>query len=512
LEDRTQTLNRRKVFKQWLFALLSLVIVVQLSCNFFRGLRSSDPVSSTLDSLYAQQTDLYETLSAFTAIARQGDSTRVAQSTLDASLTTATAQARLVATLASSPQSSVTPGLPVDPDERLLKSARILLFEDMSASPYIRIVKEALDTGGYFYLDVGSAKGWFKTQLLSGMEWDLIIAAAEANREFGGEFFEYIDAHVARGAAAIVENWDFDLAPRGKAGQFLNRCGVRFQTDWFEPNLRVFYWLQPDHPVFNRPNSIPPALRNARRIWTGDIGDLLEGDSTISTDESAPIFLAGTNPNQKNQNAVLASCLGGRVIIQTFRTHEYHHDDMLMLWQNYIYNALTSYFSQTGKSVPTPAVTALANPEVTSTPAGPTPGPDYIFEHGCDGIFSIKLTEAPRFQRDLFEHHAEGQFLILDILYQNQTEAPIMVWDGDYSVEGRLAERLLEYQLNREATGYLFIEGAGELVQDVIGPGEKRRVRLAFDITPKGEDWELVFRPGSEFDSVVCEARIPLYR
>ncbi len=79
---------------------------------------------------------------------------------------------------------------PIDPVDRQLKSARILLFENMSASGYIRIVKEALDRAGYFYLDVGSATGWFKTQLLSSVEWDLIIAAAEANREFGGSSWD----------------------------------------------------------------------------------------------------------------------------------------------------------------------------------------------------------------------------------------------------------------------------------------------------------------------------------
>jgi hypothetical protein len=49
-------------------------------------------------------------------------------------------------------------------EDRLLKSAKILLFEDMSASRYIRVVKEALDRDNYFYIDVGSAKGWFKSQ------------------------------------------------------------------------------------------------------------------------------------------------------------------------------------------------------------------------------------------------------------------------------------------------------------------------------------------------------------
>jgi len=512
LENQTSPSVRRNIFKTWLLSLLSLILIVQLSCNFLLGRKSNDPVSSTLISLYAQQTVLNETLNAFTAVARQGDTTQVAQTTLEASLATATAQAQLMATLAGGPESSATPELFADPDERLLKSVRILLFEDMSASPYIRIAKEALDTGGYFYQDVGSAKGWFKTLLLSDQEWDLIIAAAEADRDFGGEFFEYIDDRVGRGAAAIVENWDFDLAPTGKAGQLLNRCGVRFQTDWYEPNLRVFFWLQPDHPVFHQPNSIPPALRNARRIWRGDIGDLLEYSTSGSTDENDVVLLAGTNPNQKNSNGVLVSCLDGRLIIQTFRTHEYHHDDMLMLWQNYIYNTLKSYFAQTGKKVPTPAITALPTLEGTSTPAGPTPGPDYIFEHGCDGIFSIKLTDAPRFQKDLFEHHANGLFLVLNVLYRNNTDFPIMVWDGDYLLQGELNGRKLEYRFNREATGYLFVDGSGDLVQGVIEPGESRRVGLAFDIDPKGGDWELVFRPGSEFDGVVCEARIPLNR
>jgi len=61
-------------------------------------------------------------------------------------LSTATAAARLAATL-----SNISIGTPqpqaADPDARMLKSAKILRFEDMSASRYIRIVKEALDEG-----------------------------------------------------------------------------------------------------------------------------------------------------------------------------------------------------------------------------------------------------------------------------------------------------------------------------------------------------------------------------
>jgi hypothetical protein len=490
--------------------ILSLV-VAQLACNYLLG-GSADPVGATLEALRAQQTDLFLTLEAFTAVAQQGDSTQIAQTTLDASLATATAQAQLLSTLSFQPLPSETPTPAADPDERMLKSARILLFEDMSASRYIRIAKEALDSEGYFYQDVGSAKGWFKTQLLSDQDWELVIAAAEAEREFGGEFFEYIDDRVAEGSAAVVENWDIDLAPEGKAGQLLSRCGVRYQADWFEPRLRVFFWLYPDHPVFNQPYDIPPALRNNARVWTGDLGDLIQVDPNRASAGGNPTLLAGTNPGLKTSNGVLVSCLDGRMILQTFRTHEYHHDDMLNLWKNYIYNTLKSYYAQSGKVVPTPVATAQPTLPGTSTPAGPTPGPEYIFEHGCDGYFSVKLVDAPLYQKDLFEHHADGLFLVLRVQYQNQADFPIMVWDGDYFVEGHSGDRALVYPLDSDATGFLYIDGSGDLVQDLAEPGEIRQVGLAFDIDPKGGDWEFVFRPASEFDGAVCEARIPLQR
>lgn len=501
----------RKIFYRKLIGFLFIgLFIVQISCNFLLGVKQ-DPVGATLSALYAQQTMLFETLQVFTEVARKGDSTQIAQSTLDASLMTATAQVELLSTLSTQPEASQTPIPQRQIEERLLKSARILLFEDMSASRYIRIVKEALDSENYFYQDVGSAKGWFKSQLLSNQGWDLIIAAAEADREFGGEFFEYIDLRVDQGAAAIIENWDIDLAPSGKAGQLLRRCGVKFESDWYEPHLRVFYWLQPDHPIFHIPYSIPATMRNSQRIWTGDVGDLLQVDPGASGNEGGdPLLLAGTNPSIDDRHGVLVSCLDGRMILQTFRTHEYHHDDMLMLWKNYIHNVLVSYFLQSGRTIPTPAATAQPNQAVTPTFPGPTPGPEYIIEHGCDGIFKLKFTDSPRYQKDLFEHHADGLYVVLRLQYQSLVDFPIMVWDGDYFLEGNLGDRKLSYSLDRDATGYLFIEGSGELVQGEIQPGEIRLVNLAFDIDPKGENWTLVFRPGGEFDGEVCEAKIDL--
>jgi hypothetical protein len=482
-----------------------------LACSYLLG-SSGDGIDATLAALQGQQTDLAETLAAFTAIAQEaGGSTQIAQSTIDASLATATSQAELAATLSSLPVVS-TPLPPADPDERLLKSAKILLFEDMSASRYIRIAKEALDQGGYFYQDVGSAKGWFKSQLLSDVEWDLVIAAAEVNNEFGGEFFEYINDQIEKGASAIVENWDFDLAPQGKAGSLLARCGVNLESDWFEPQMQAIFWLTPDDPIFHQPNKVSVTLRTSRGPGFGDMGDMLEVDRDLAENGGNPTPLAGLNSSWKDSHALLVSCLGGRLILQTFRTHEYHHDDMLALWGNYIYAGLKSRFAFSGNTIPTPARTALPAAEGTRTPAGPTPGPEYIFAHGCDGIFSVRFLNAPHFQKDLFEHHANGLFLILRVQIQSQVDFPIMVWDGDYFVEGQQGPRELIYQPDKAATGYLYIEGPGALIQDLIQPGETRQVSLAFDVNPNAADLTFAFRPGSEFNEQVCEANIAINR
>ena len=182
-------------------ALAVVFLTALLSCRLFSG--EQRDLEATLASLRLQQTDLARTISAFTEQALSGvGSPGPGDGTLEASLGTATQAARLAATLSSAAVG--TPEPPAEPDARLLKSAKILLFEDMSASRHIRIVKEALDEAGYFYLDVGSAKGWFKTQLLSGVAWDLVIAAAEADRQFGGEFCDYIVSQVGRGSAAVV--------------------------------------------------------------------------------------------------------------------------------------------------------------------------------------------------------------------------------------------------------------------------------------------------------------------
>jgi len=292
----------------------------------------------------------------------------------------------------------------------------------------------------------------------------------------------------------------------------LKRCGLSFQSDWYMPELRVFYWTMPETPVFHEPNQIPTQLRNAAPLWNGDLGDLLEVDARVANSPDAPLILASTNPDMKVSNGLLASCLGGRVILQTFRTHEYQHDDMLHLWQNYIYQTLKAHLEYTRQTLPTPALTAQLTPAGSPTAPGPTPGPAYTIAHGCDGILSVKLTDSPLFQKDLFEHHADGEFLILRLQLVNQSNFPIQIWDQDYSVEAQLGGQNLVYSPHKAATGYLYIENSVDMYQDLLQPGATARIALAFDVDPHATDWVFGLKPGSKFHEQVCETRIPLTR
>lgn len=482
---------------------LSILILTGLACNL---VARPTRLEATLTAVYVQQTSLAITAEALSAF-----------SSLPQTATPASIPAPTTTPLPPAAAATPAPGEtsiasdPIDADERLMKSAHILLFEDMSASRYIRLVKEALDRMDYFYLDVGSAKGWFKTQMLSNQSWDLVIASAEADREFGGEFFQYLDDQLGRGAAVILENWDLDAAPQGQARLLLDHCGVQVASDWFEPELRVFFWTDPAHPIFNQPNPLPGGLRNAAKLWSGDLGDLLEVKLTGGQLAGGAQILASSGAVSPDDHGLLAVCMNGRMVLQTFRSHEYHHDDIVALWQNYIDYTLRSHFAYTGQTLPTPAVTLSAKtpltPEITR---GATPGPDYSFPHVCGAELNARLTRAPQFQQDLFEHHAVGKFLILRVEIQNTGANPVQIWDGDYLVEGSLYGKPVTYPLQRAATGYLFIDMPSHLYQDLIQPGEKWNVNLVFDVDPAAQDLAFRLRPGQEFNETVCDVRIPL--
>jgi hypothetical protein len=247
-------------------------------------------------------------------------------------------------------------------------------------------------------------------------------------------------------------------------------------------------------------------------LWTGDIGDLLELKYQGAEPVGDAVLLAGTNGVWKTDHGTLVSCLGGRLILQTFSSHEYNYGEVVQLWQNYIYQALKNHFAFTQSTVPTPAVTAHADSNIPQTPSGPTPGPAYSLEYNCGNVLRAKIIGSPVFQKDLFEHHAQGEYLHVKIQLVNITDTPIQIWDEDYFVEGVVDGQLHTYSRDKAATGYLYVENPVNLSQGLIGGGEVWRTAVAFDIPEDGKDWMLVVKPGSEFDEQVCELRIPLTR
>jgi hypothetical protein len=221
-----------------------------------------------------------------------------------------------------------------------MKSARILLFEDVAGIYLKRYVQEALDNLGYPYVDVADRLGSFKEQLVSGVQWDLVISASEARSGVRGEFFDYIKSKLDSGGSAILEVWTLNNIVNGKIAPLMMECGVRYQSDWLNPpdSERSVWWLNPDNPVLNQPNQ-GISLAHPVLYWTGDVGDLISlsngGDATL---------LGGTIPAKKTSFGTLAVCMQGRLILQTFSTHDYRETEIVPLWENYIYNTLKARF------------------------------------------------------------------------------------------------------------------------------------------------------------------------
>jgi hypothetical protein len=256
------------------------------------------------------------------------------------------------------PQISPTPAPPTQTPKptvdlsAALKNAHVLLYEDM-AGVYdtSRYIKKALDDMEQAYTDTGDMQGQFKKYLTSrapdGQDWDLIISANESRHTgnaIKGEFFKYFSDHLQRGAAVIIETWNLDSFYQDPSThELLKSCGVEYQGDLFDMQFQseVFYTLIPNHPLLTTPNQI--SLNYVTNYWNlkGDMGDVLR-----NTSMGDAALVLGRRPENPDRYGTLAVCKKGRLIIQTFSTHEYRQDDIEKLWQNYVSNALKNRFTQ----------------------------------------------------------------------------------------------------------------------------------------------------------------------
>ena len=240
------------------------------------------------------------------------------------------------------PPTESLPPTPIPPTatqsfEDLMKSAKILVYENTDGSGIGLWIRDALNGMGLTYTHTGSYSGHFMEYLNSGTEWDLIIVGAEDKDKISGEFWDVINTRLARDKAALIaEIWYLDTEANGPISKILSGCGIRYQKDYSV--AESVYWWASDHPVFNEPNMVLPLLHYSR-YWANQTGDQIRlgggGDATL---------LAGLMVQPSSQGAVLATCYEGRVIVQTFSDHDYHQADVVPLWQNYIYNTLKNHF------------------------------------------------------------------------------------------------------------------------------------------------------------------------
>ncbi|GAB1470170.1 hypothetical protein MASR2M66_10470 [Chloroflexota bacterium] len=235
---------------------------------------------------------------------------------------------------------------PVDMDARI-KASNILVYEDVIGDPalvpIVSNVVSGMNFSGGRVINTGDAMGDFRDQINSATQWDLVIVAGEVRSGFSGELFEILYDHIDNGGAVIIEMWYLDDVSEGKIAPILSECGVQFSRDWwrdadYDPYRYSIYWLDKSHPLLSTPNiAQPPSYPYPE--WFGDAGDLLElapgGDA---------ILVGGLYPNRTSDYGVLASCMDGRMVLQTFSTHDYKAETTRALWENYITYTLTKHY------------------------------------------------------------------------------------------------------------------------------------------------------------------------
>lgn len=311
-------------------AILALALVV-LACSIPASTGGDYGLEETRVALAVQQTSLAIQQGTLAA----GNSPQSAETyTPYPTYTAAPAAAEIVSTPA------------VDMRARI-KASNILIYEDIvgypSLVPMVSSTINSMSFSGGKIVNAGDGLGTFKQHANSATPWDLMIVATEVRTYFSGEMFEMMYDHIDNGGAVIIELWYLDEIASGKIAPILSKCGVKLFRDWtrnydYDPFDYSIYWLDKFHPLLSTPNTVQ-APSYPYPEWFTDAGDLLElssgGDATL---------VGGLQPSRKSDYGVLAVCMGGRMVIQTFSSHDYEWDIVQPLWVNYITYTLTKHY------------------------------------------------------------------------------------------------------------------------------------------------------------------------
>lgn len=335
-QDKT---NHKKIL------LLATLLMVVLACNAPQGDTGSDQSGAMQETIMAIRLQgTVEALEKATAEAEKYKPTEAKPTPTPEQPT------QPAPTLESSPPPPTgEPTAEATQDiAKKIRGANVLVFEDIRGrydlDTRVHSAVQNMGFSGGRVIEVGDAVGHLMEQLNSSTRWDLIVISAEARSAVRGEFWDLIRDQVNNGVALVAEVWYLDEIANGRIAPLLSKCGVSFQSDWWRDPTGYdqldysIFWLDQYNEVFSVPNQVGP-LTTPNIYWTGDVGDLLRLGSGGDA-----ILLAGKHPDRKSTDGVLATCMGGRVVLQTFSTHDYRRDHTVPLWENYMYYTLNNHF------------------------------------------------------------------------------------------------------------------------------------------------------------------------
>jgi hypothetical protein len=333
--------------KRWFVLLLSLCLV--LACSLPGVSPSGGILHQTEIAVGVQQTGIAQQMTQGAAVPEKIAPTEPPAPAAPTYTPYPTYTAEVPDTPVPAVASTDTPPAPpveISMDDRI-RAANILIFEDIKGyfalTPLVQQAVSSMDFSKGRVVEVGDKIGDFMTQLNSPTKWDLIIVASEVRTGVRGEFWDVILDQVNRGAALVVEIWYLDEIVNGRIAPLMGKCGITWQRDWYrDPDAKAenfsLYWLDQTNELFTKPNTVGP-LYSPVIYWDYDAGDQIAlgpgGDARL---------LAGLYPKEKSSYGVLATCLDGRVIFQTFSSHDYRQSQVVPLWQNYIVFTLTNHF------------------------------------------------------------------------------------------------------------------------------------------------------------------------
>ncbi len=252
----------------------------------------------------------------------------------------------LTPTNTSTPTNTPVPGLA----ERI-RRANILIYEDMGDNNLVPRIDRGLDllnlSGGRIVNTDKNLPAF--TKELEKENWDLIIINVEGRNTIYLSTLGVYDAivkHVENGGALIVEYWNFDEDSSDLASYLEDKCLIRVEKNWvreegYNYSNYMLYDLNQGSAstLFNTPFKITPPLR-PNIYWTGDIGDLM-----VKLPGSSAQFATGLVSKDPSRYGLLTTCNQGRIVLQTFSTHDYRLFETSELWANYIHFALSNHFA-----------------------------------------------------------------------------------------------------------------------------------------------------------------------